>query len=272
MGRIDQTTIGGRLKRLESCPLPKREIQFIRIPNLKDDDFVLGVPEMGQGLEQLVHVTEQVGEDDQQAAAVDLGHQFVKHLAQLGFVFRRRASQLVEDRSKVSGSASWRDVTSHLLVKRYQADAVLLLQHQVRQACGGSHSVVVLADGRSARPAIGHRATAIEQNRAAEIRFFLVLTNVEPIGLAEDFPVDRADLVSTNVLPVFLELDTETFVGRAVKPRAKPLHNLPGEHLEVGEFAQIARGKEIGKVGDGTGSWKLKSADSAAGRQDRGAT
>ncbi len=123
--------------------------------------------------------------------------------------------------------------------------AVLLLQHQVGEASGEPNGIVVLADRPRARAAVTHRPAAVEQDGATEVGFFFVLADVESIGLGEDFPVDRADFVPLDVLPVLLEFDAESLVGGTVKAGAEPFHDLSGEYLQAGELTQVVRGEEV---------------------------
>ena len=48
-------------------------------------------------------------------------------------------------------------------------------------------------------------------------------------------------------LAVLAELDAEALVGRTVQARAEPLDHQPGQHLQVGDLADVGRREELGE-------------------------
>lgn len=109
----------------------------------------------------------------------------------------------------------------------------------------------MLADCRGAVPSIGHRSALVEQDRTAKIRLLFVLSNVDAIRLAEYVPVDVTSLISTHVLAVLLELDTEPFVWRSVQTGAESFDHSASQHLQVTELAQVVGSQIVVYVGDG---------------------
>ena len=60
---------------------------------------------------------------------------------------------------------------------------------------------------------VGHGSAGIEEDVASQVGLFLIFADVKAIGLSVDLPVEMANFVSGDVLPVLLELDAETLVG-----------------------------------------------------------
>src|SRR5262249_30202418 len=92
---------------------------------------------------------------------------------------------------------------------------------------------------------VGHRAAGVQEQRRAEVRLLLVLADVEAVALAEDPPVDVADLVAGDVLPVLLELDAVALLRRAVQARAEAVDDDAGEDLQAGDLPQVPGGQEF---------------------------
>ena len=109
---------------------------------------------------------------------------------------------------------------------------------------------------RAARALVLHRAAGIEQNRTAEIRFFFVFPNEQAVGLAEQFPVDVANVVAGDVLSMLLEFDAEAFVRRLVQARTESFYDLPGENLQVAELIDVISRQDVMDLGH-FGSWLL---------------
>lgn len=92
LGRVDEMTVGRGFQRCKLRPLPKRKVQLIRIPDLKDHDLMVGMTKMRQRFHQLIDIPKQIGNNDQQTATMDLDDHFVEYFAQ--FRFKLGASAL----------------------------------------------------------------------------------------------------------------------------------------------------------------------------------
>jgi hypothetical protein len=62
-----------------------------------------------------------------------------------------------------------------------------------------------------------------------------------PVGSAEDFPVDVADVVALHVLAVLREFDREPLVGRPVHAGDEPLDNQARADVERLDLRERAR-------------------------------
>ena len=76
-------------------------------------------------------------------------------------------------------------LVARLVVKGNQAHRILLPEHQVGKRCRQLLCVLILAD--SARPlaTVSHRSAAVDQQRAAEVGFFLEFADVQAIAFAK---------------------------------------------------------------------------------------
>ena len=122
------------------------------------------------------------------------------------------------------------------------ADAVGLVEDEVGHRGGGGAGEVVL---RPRPRAVSHRLAGIDQEPGDEVRLLLVLLQVEPLGAAEDLPVDVLDVVAGRVLAVLGELDGEAVPRTAMAAGQVPLHDLPGFEL------QAVDPRQYGGVGNG---------------------
>ena len=73
-----------------------------------------------------------------------------------------------------------------------------------------------MIDGRLA---VGHRCAAIQQDLGAEVGLLFVLLDVEPVGPAQDPPVEVPRIVAGGVLAMLGELDAEPLVGAGMRAR-----------------------------------------------------
>jgi hypothetical protein len=73
---------------------------------------------------------------------------------------------------------------------------------------------------------------------SVQVGLFFVLLDVVAVGLAEDAPVDVADLVAGVVLAMFGELDAETLVGALVNAAEEAFDNLARDQAEPAVFGE----------------------------------
>src|SRR5581483_9534886 len=99
-----------------------------------------------------------------------------------------------------------------------QSHTVLLLQNQVRQGRSDALGVVELGQG-SRLTLIAHAFAGIKHEVADQVGLFLVLLEIELVGLTEDFPVDITQVVARRILAVFGKLDRKAMVGAAMQSR-----------------------------------------------------
>ena len=98
-------------------------------------------------------------------------------------------------------------------------------------------------------PLVGHGSTCIEEDVASQVGFFLVFADVESIGFSVDLPVEVADFIPGDVLPVLLELYAKPLVRRSVQTGTKSFNDSFGQNLMVGESRKIFRVEVVGYGG-----------------------
>ena len=125
-----------------------------------------------------------------------------------------------------------RQLPVDLRVERDEADGILLLLEQERERRGRGRPVVELAPGGRRLLAVPHRLAAIEQQVTLEIGLFLVLLDVQPVGLRPDAPVDVLEFVPRHILAVSGELDGKAVVRAFVLAGEETLHDQPRPHVE----------------------------------------
>ena len=250
--RVEQVFVALLFETLELRPALEWELQFVAVPDLEDEDFVMRVTEMRERFEQLVHVAEEIRNHDEQSAPVQIRHEVVEDIANLRLAAGLAFLQLIHDDAEMADAGARRDVFADLRVEGDEAHAVLLADHQIREASGEARGVFVFRDAVS--PVI-HRAAEIEQQRGAEVRFLLVFADVKAVAAPEDAPVNVPDFIAGDVLAMLLKLDAESLVRRAMQAGAKALDDLARDDLEVADLLQIGGGEEVGDVGHGS-LWK----------------
>src|SRR5262249_60294516 len=117
-----------------------------------------------------------------------------------------------------------------------------------------------------------HRLAGIDQEPRDEVRFLLVLLQVEAVGAAVDFPVDVLDVVARGVLAVLGELDGEPVPRAAVPAGEVALDHLPGLQLQAVDAGQNGGGGEGdgGPAGGGGDPRPTAPATTAVGRPGSG--
>ena len=116
-----------------------------------------------------------------------------------------------------------------VLVERNAADGVVLLEHQVGQAGGERAGVFVLVQRPAAVP---HAVRDVDQQRAAQVRVFFELLDVQAVLPRPDLPVDVPQIVAGHVFAMLQELDRLAEVRTAVHPRKESFDDVPGPQFQ----------------------------------------
>src|SRR5207245_2596216 len=90
-----------------------------------------------------------------------------------------------------------------------------------------------------------HAAGSIDEQMGVQVGFFLVFLDVIAVGLAEDAPVDVANLVAGIILAMLGELDAEALVGAFVNAAEEALDDVARDEAEpaiLGERGGIEEG------------------------------
>src|SRR5439155_9333125 len=128
-----------------------------------------------------------------------------------------RALQELKDARELRAATARRQPWPRPSVEAAHTDALAFGEHQVRdrgrETAGVVHLSVAARRRRRARARVGHRAAAIEQQDAAEIRFLVELAHERTVGAGEQAPVESPRLVAGDVAEVVPELDA----GAAVR-------------------------------------------------------
>ena len=239
----------GLFETLKLRPALERELQLVRVPDLEDEDFVMRMAEMRERFQERVHITEEVRNHDEQTATVQIRDKIVEDIADLRFPAGLALLQLIHDDAQMADAGTGRDVFADFGVERHEPHAVLLADHEIREAGSEARGVLVFRD--AVAPVV-HRAAEIEQQCGAEVRLFLVFADVKPVAAAENTPVNVADFIARHVLAMLLELDAESLVRRAMKTGAETFDDLARHDLEVADLLEIRGGEEVGDVGHGS--------------------
>ena len=225
------------------------KLGLVAVEDLKQQNLVARGAEVRERRDQILHVAEAVGEDHEQPAPLDAQDEVVKNAGQAGLAAGLGLLEFVENRLQMRHARARRDVAAHLRVERDHADAVALLQHEIRERGSEAGGVVGFGEALAIAAGVGHRAAQVEQQRGAEVSLLLVFADVVAVGLGEDLPVEPADFIALHILPVLRELDAEALVRRLVQPGEKPLDHESRDDLQVRDLLQLGGREEVSDVG-----------------------
>jgi hypothetical protein len=86
-----------------------------------------------------------------------------------------------------------------------------------------------------------------------KIGLFQILLEINLVGLGEDFPIDVADVVAGDVLPMLGEFDGDSLIRRAVHAGHEAFDDEAGAQVERGDARQRARVEVFAIIGGGFG-------------------
>ncbi|MES2572681.1 MAG: hypothetical protein V4710_21840, partial [Verrucomicrobiota bacterium] len=78
LDRVEQVPDVALFQAIELGPVLERKFELIAIPDLEDEDLMMGMPEMGERLEQGRDIAETIRNDHKQTTPVQLGDQIMK--------------------------------------------------------------------------------------------------------------------------------------------------------------------------------------------------
>ena len=123
-----------------------------------------------------------------------------------------------------------RNIDKHVFVENLQADMVTLVDSEVGQVSGKASGVVKLAAVLSNEP---HGVAGVDHQKEPHIGVRFKLLEIVAVGLGVYAPINMADIIAWDILPVFRELHAGSMVGTAVHTREAALHKTPGQHREA---------------------------------------
>ena len=235
-----------RLHPLESGWIVEWEIQFIVVHDVEDQDVMTGAAKSGQSFEGFFFATEEVRCDDHQAAFGVGVVDFAKDFRQVGLIGHGGLFEGSVDRLQVAAACAPGEFGADLLVEDRQANGVLLTKAHVGQAGRDRGSVIKFVEWTAA---VGHAGRRVDQQSAPQVGVFFVLLDVESVLATPDFPVDVAQVVARDVLPVLNELDGLAEVGTAVHAREESFDHVSSPELHRGDAPDCFRMQIVFGIG-----------------------
>ena len=166
---------------LEERGLSKREIQLGGVQDVEHDDLVPPVAKVLQAGDDPRHVIEHVGENGHDAALLEPLRKLVEYQAEVGLFPGWGHVEQMEQLLELRGLAGRLQVAAHRIVEDDQADRVLLLKDHIGQRRHDELRVLQLRD--VVTRGVSHRLAGIEQQIRQEVGLFLVLLEIELVGL-----------------------------------------------------------------------------------------
>ena len=250
---IEQDLLVAAFQRPKHGAVLKGKVDLVIVEDLKDNYLLMVAAEHAKVLDDRLDISEAIREEDHQPSATADTENLLKGGSQIGFSSALGACQRFHEGPQMARANSGWNLDSDARVEGDNTDCVLLGCEQVGQTCCESDCIFVFAESVASGSGITHRVALVDEQRCAQIGFVLVLPNIESVGLAVYFPVDRADLVPVNVRPMLFEVDAGTDVTRTMHAAAEPVDDTPREPLELGyagEFLGSQPTKQrVGKQG-----------------------
>lgn len=246
-GGVEGDVVFGVLEVFEAGEAGEGELQLVAVPELEDDDFLSLMAEDADSFEEGGGVVEEVGDEDDEAAAFEVIAERFDDGGERGFTTGLGLDHGLQHEMEMGDLGAVGDDLAELGIEGDQTDGVLLGHEQVGKGGGEFAGVVELQDAASA--AVAHGAGSIQDDGGAEIGFLVVFADVEAIGAAEDLPVETADFIALDVGAVLAEFDGEAFVGRGVETGGEAFDNGAGEELQMLQAGDVFALKDVGKGG-----------------------
>ena len=184
-------------------------------------------------LKHSLPIAEQIGDEDHQPAPREGFRERLEHrqkgcgppLARLSphrFEHLDNARQLRALRAR-------RHRRAHLAVKYGAAGSITVRQRQPSEARRQSGGIFIL---RQAARLVVHARRGIDHQRQPQAGFLLKFLDVQPVLPGPHFPVDAAQIIPADILPVLEKFDRLPLVGALVQAGEHPLHDSPGTQLK----------------------------------------
>ena len=216
----------------------ERKRALHRVEHLHHDHLIPLVPEMFQRSHHTLGIVKKIAQDDNQSPALNPLCHGVQRLRRprrvAGFENFQLLQNLLEIRLCRTGGKRHPD----LFVVDRQPDRIPLFHHQVRQ-CGGDVGGVFDFPDLTVRGII-HGLAAVEDEVRLQVRLFLELLDIVPVGLSVCLPVDMLDFVPRHVLAMFRELDAKAVVRTLMQTGDKAFNDKAGTEFHVGELCNNA--------------------------------
>jgi hypothetical protein len=81
----------------------------------------------------------------------------------------------------------------------------------------------------------------VHNQGSSQVGFIFVLTNVEPVRLSVEFPIDGSNLIAMNVGTMFLEVDAGSNMSGAMHATAQTINHAARYPLEVCDSSEVIR-------------------------------
>lgn len=242
--------------------IAKRELDFVGIKDVKQDDIVSSVRELFKQTFKLISVRKKIGDQKQKAPSA-------RELGESSEVFGECGGALWDlfdglgEWEEVRGLAFGWEKVLLLAIEGEKSDGIALAQQEVGKGKGERSGVVVF--GGSAFAVFGmlgvvHGSRGIEQDVSAQVGFVFKLLDVVAITFGKEFPVDMADLVAGGVLFVFGEFDALAVVRALVESCEGSFdiaQGFEGDGREFGEDVGIEKGGTTHPFFGPFGLWPL---------------
>jgi hypothetical protein len=246
-GGVEGDVVFGVFEVFEAGEAGEGELQLVAVPELEDDDFLALVAEDANGFEEGGGVVEEVGDEDDEAAAFEVVAEGFDDRSERGFTTGFGLDHGLQHEVEMGDLGAVGDDLAEFGVEGDQADGVLLGHEEVGKGGGEFAGVVKFED--AAGSAVAHGAGGVENDGGAEVGFLVVFADVEAVGAAEDFPVEAADFIALDIGAVLAEFDREAFVGRGVEAGGEAFDDGSGEELQVLQAGDVFALKDVGKGG-----------------------
>ena len=204
---------------------------------MDDEALVVAIAEMLEGVDELVGIEPEVGDEDDEGSTGEAVGQLMDALGEGGVTAGFGFFEGFEEAVEVQRGRGGGQFEADRVIDGDEAGEVLLVGEEVGEA-GGEVSAVVHLVGEL------HGHGGIEDDGSAEVGFLFVELDVVAVGAGVGSPVEVAEFVAGDVFAVFGEFDGEAAVGGFVEAGDDAFDDLASDELEARHACGVGRGEE----------------------------
>jgi len=223
VGGVDLELFAG-LEVLEGDLAVEGEIDFGLVEEMDDEALVVAIAEMLEGVDELVGIKPEVGDEDDEGSTGEAVGQLMDALGEGGVSAGLGFFEGFEEAVEVERGRGGGQFEADLVIDGDEAGEVLLVGQEIGEA-GGEVSAVVHLVGEL------HGHGGIEDDGSAEVGFLFVEFDVVAVGAGVGSPVEVAEFVAWDVFAMFGEFDGEAAVGGLVEAGDDAFDDLASDEL-----------------------------------------
>ena len=211
------------------------EVDFFLVEDVEDEDVVALVLQASESFVEGVEITEEIGDENDDTAGVDLIGDFEEDGAEVGGAVGFGGLESVEDLGQLGLGGRGAEPAAFDRIEKGQTDGIALLDAEHGEGGGEGGGIIKFCHAPfTARggAAVFHGGGGIDEEGGAEVGFLFVAFDVVAVGAGVGAPVEAFEVITGGVLAVVGELDALAVEGRAMEAGHGAFHDTLGAQSE----------------------------------------